>query len=174
MQPSLQPCSAKNSSFFANFLSCRRIIRWRIFCIIVQIAILNWKHAFFACLIDFQPHFAHFLYDFGTSKYPQKSMKNYSKINLGVILGGSWASWRPRPKNKAGNSFFGTLLGPSWRPLGPSWRPLRTVLAVLAASWARLGLVLEAEIRANIDPKIDQNFDASWDRYFIRFYWNFN
>ena len=64
-------------------------------------------------------------------------------------LGGSW---RPRPKNDAGDPFFGTLLGPSWRPLGPSWRPLGAVLAVLAASWARLGLVLAAEI----GPQVDQ------------------
>ena len=59
--------------------------------------------------------------------------------------------------------FFGTLLGPSWRPLGPSWRPLGAVLAVLAASWAVLG-------RLKIDVKIDQKFDVAWDRYFIGFY----
>ena len=65
------------------------------------------------------------------------------------VLGGSW---RPIPKIVDGNPFFGTLLGPSWRPLGPSWRPLGAVLAVLAASWARLGLVLAAEI----GPQVDQ------------------
>ena len=103
--------------------------------------------------------------------------KNQSKINQKSILEGSrgvfGGTWRPIPKDERGILFFGTLLGPSWRPLGPSWRHLGAVLAVLAASWARLGLVLAAEIQANIDPKIDQNFDASWDRYFIRFYWNF-
>ena len=65
------------------------------------------------------------------------------------VLGGPW---RRIPKNEAGARFFGTLLGPSWRPLGPSWRPLGAVLAVLAASWARLGLVLAAEI----GPQVDQ------------------
>ena len=64
------------------------------------------------------------------------------------VLGGSW---RPIPKNEGGPRFFGTLLGPSWRPLGPSWRRLGPVLAVLAASWARLGLVLAAEIGAQVD-----------------------
>ena len=49
------------------------------------------------------------------------------------------------------NPFFGTLLGPSWRPLGRSWRPLGAVLAILAASWARLGLVLAAEIGPQVD-----------------------
>ena len=47
--------------------------------------------------------------------------------------------------------FFWTLLGPSWPSLGPSWRPLGAVLAVLAASWARLGPVLAAKI----GPKVD-------------------
>ena len=65
------------------------------------------------------------------------------------VFGGTW---RPIPKNVDGDRFFGTLLGPSWRPLGPSWRPLGAVLAVLAASWARLGLVLAAEI----GPQVDQ------------------
>ena len=61
-------------------------------------------------------------------------------------------TWRTIPQNVDGDPFFGTLLGPSWRPLGPSWRPLGAVLAVLAASWARLGLVLAAEI----GPQVDQ------------------
>ena len=82
--------------------------------------------------------------------------KNQSKISQKSILEGSrgvlGGSWRPIPKNERGNPFFGTLLGPSWRPLGPSWRPLGLVLAVLAASWARLGLVLAAEI----GPQVDQ------------------
>ena len=55
-------------------------------------------------------------------------------------------------KLKEGTRF----LGPSWGRLGgllgPSWRPLGPVLAVLAASWARLGLVLAAEI----GPQVDQ------------------
>ena len=61
-------------------------------------------------------------------------------------------SWRPIPKNEDDAPFFGSLLGPSWRPLGPSWRRFGPVLAVLAASWARLGLVLAAEI----GPQVDQ------------------
>ena len=82
--------------------------------------------------------------------------KNVEKIGQKSILEGSQVvlggSWRPIPKNEGGPRFFGTLLGPSWRPLGPSWRPLGAVLAVLAASWARLGLVLAAEI----GPQVDQ------------------
>ena len=82
--------------------------------------------------------------------------KNQSKIGEKSILEGPQevlgGSWRPIPKNEGGPRFFGTLLGPSWRPLGPSWRPLGPVLAVLAASWARLGLVLAAEI----GPQVDQ------------------
>ena len=82
--------------------------------------------------------------------------KNQSKIGEKSILEGSrgvfGGTWRPIPKNEGGALFFGTLLGPSWRPLGPSWRPLGPVLAVLAASWARLGLVLAAEI----GPQVDQ------------------
>ena len=108
----------------------------------------------------------------------ENPQKKQSKICQKSILEGSrgvlGGSWRPRSKNERGARFFETLLGPSWRPLGPSWRRLGTLLAVLAASWARLRLVLAAEIRANIEPKIDQNFDASWDRYFIQFSWNFN
>ena len=82
--------------------------------------------------------------------------KNKSKIVQKSILEGSrgvfgW-TWRPIPKIVDGNPFFGTLLGPSWRPLKPSWRPFGAVLAVLAASWARLGLVLAAEI----GPQVDQ------------------
>ena len=65
------------------------------------------------------------------------------------IFGGTW---RSIPKSEGGVPFYGTLLGPSWRPLGPSWRRLGLVLAVLAASWARLGLVLAAEI----GPQVDQ------------------
>ena len=68
---------------------------------------------------------------------------NQSEIGQKSILEGSWGvfggTWRPIPKNEDGNPFFGTLLGPSWRPLGPS-------------SWARLGLVLAAEI----GPQVDQ------------------
>ena len=75
----------------------------------------------------------------------QKSTKNRPKITLG-------GSWRPIPKNEGCNRFFGTLLGPSWRPLGPSWRPLGAVLAVLPPSWVRLELVLAAEI----GPQVDQ------------------
>ena len=82
--------------------------------------------------------------------------KDRSKICQKSILEGSrgvfGGTWRPIPKNEDGARFFGTLLGPSWRPLGPSWRPLGAVLAVLAASWARLGLVLAAEI----GPQVDQ------------------
>ena len=74
----------------------------------------------------------------------------FIEIDLGGSLGAF--SWRPRPKTEEGNPFFGSLLGPSWRPLGPSWRPLGAVLAILAASWARLGLVLAAEI----GPQVDQ------------------
>ena len=89
-------------------------------------------------------------------KWKGKSMKNQSKIGQKSILEGSrgvfGGTWRPIPKNEVGDPFFGTLLGPSWRPLGPSWRPLGAVLAVLAASWARLGLVLAAEI----GPQVDQ------------------
>ena len=74
--------------------------------------------------------------------------KNQSKICQKSILEGSrgvfGGTCRPIPKNKAGALFFGTLLGPSWRPLG-------LVLAVLAASWARLGLVLPAELRPQVD-----------------------
>ena len=86
----------------------------------------------------------------------QKLIKKCQKIGPKSILEGSrgvfGGSWRPIPKNEGGALFFGTLLGPSWRPLGPSWRPLGAVLAVLAASWARLGLVLAAEI----GPQVDQ------------------
>ena len=64
------------------------------------------------------------------------------------VFGGSW---RPIPKIVNENGFFGTLLGPSWRPRGQSWRPLGAVLAILAASWARLGLVLAAEIGPQVD-----------------------
>ena len=78
------------------------------------------------------------------SKICQKSILERSR----GVLGGSW---RPIPKSEGGHPFFGTLLGPSWRPLGPSWRPLGAVLAVLAASWARLGLVLAAEIERQVD-----------------------
>ena len=81
---------------------------------------------------------------------------NQSNIGEKSILEGSQGvfggTWRPIPKSEGGTLFFGTLLGPSWRPLGPSWRPLGPVLAVLAASWARLGLVLAAEI----GPQVDQ------------------
>ena len=48
--------------------------------------------------------------------------------------------------------FFETLLGSSWLALGPSWRLIGGVLAVLAACWTRLGLVLAAEI----GPQVDQ------------------
>ena len=86
----------------------------------------------------------------------QKLILKCEKIGQKSILEGSrgvlGGSWRPIPKNEGGPRFFGTLLGPSWRPLGPSWRPLGAVLAVLAASWARLGLVLAAEI----GPQVDQ------------------
>ena len=78
-------------------------------------------------------------------KSTKKSIKNRSR----GVFGGTW---RPIPKNEGARRFFGTLLGPSWRPLGPSWRPRGLVLAVLAASWARLGLVLAAEI----GPQVDQ------------------
>ena len=82
--------------------------------------------------------------------------KNQSKIGQKSILEGSrgvfGGTWRPIPKHEGGTRFFRTLLGPSWRPLGPSWRPLGAVLAVLAASWACLGLVLAAEI----GPQVDQ------------------
>ena len=94
--------------------------------------------------------------------------KNQSKIGQKSILEGSrgvfGGTWRPIPKNEGGALFFGTLLGPSWRPLGPSWRPLGAVLAVLAASWAVLG-------RLKIDVKIDQNFDVSWDLFLLGFGW---
>ena len=75
----------------------------------------------------------------------QKSILEGSRGDLG-------GSWCPTPKNEGGARFFGTLLGPSWRPLWPSWRPLGAVLAVLPASWVRLGLVLAAEI----GPQVDQ------------------
>ena len=59
--------------------------------------------------------------------------KNQSEFGPKSILEGSWKgrrpSWRPRPTKSEGDNFFGTLLGPSWRPLG----------ADLAASWGRLG-----------------------------------
>ena len=83
-------------------------------------------------------------------------MKNQSKIGQTSILEGSQGvfggTWWPIPKHEVGDPFFGTLLGPSWRPLGPSWRPLGPVLAVMAASWARLGPLLAAEI----GPQVDQ------------------
>ena len=83
----------------------------------------------------------------------QKLILKCKKIDQKMILEGSrgvlGGSWRPIPKNEGGNPFFGTILGPSWRPLGPSWRPLGPVLA---ASWARLGLLLAAEI----GPQVDQ------------------
>ena len=83
--------------------------------------------------------------------------KNQSKIDQKSTLEGSrgvlGGTWRPIPKNEGGALFFETLLGPSWRPLGPSWRPLGAVLAVLAASWARLGLVLAAEIGPQVDQR---------------------
>ena len=86
----------------------------------------------------------------------RKSTKNQSTINQKSILEGSRgvfeSSWRPIPKNEGGDPFVGAILGPSWQPLGPSWRPLGPVLAVLAASWARFGLVLAAEI----GPQVDQ------------------
>ena len=123
----------------------------------------------------------------------KKSIKNLSKISQKSILEGSrgvfGGTWRPIRKNEEGDPFFGTLLGPSWRPLGPSWRPLGAILAaswaVLAASWgrpgglggllglswARLGGRNRTPSRPNIDPKIDQNFDAFWDRLLRGFWW---
>ena len=101
-------------------------------------------------------------------KSSKKKPKIYQKINQKSILEGYQGvlggSWQPIPKNEECDLFFGTLLGPSWRPLGPSWRPLGAVLAVLAASWAVLG-------RLQIDVKIDQKFDVSWDRFSLRFGW---
>ena len=101
-------------------------------------------------------------------KIGQKSILEVSR----AVLGGSW---RPIPKNEGGPRFFGTLLGPSWRPLGPSWRPLGAVFGglggFLGPSWARLGRRNRTPSRPNIDPKIDQNFDASGDRLFGRFLW---
>ena len=82
----------------------------------------------------------------------KKSIKNCQKSILEGSRGVFGGTWRPIPKIVDGNGLFGTLLGPSWRPLGSSWRPLGAVLAVLAASWARLGLVLAAEI----GPQVDQ------------------
>ena len=81
-------------------------------------------------------------------KCPKNGQKSILEGSPGVLGG----YWRLIPKNMDDARFFGTLLGPSWRPLGPSWRPLGAVLAVLAASWARLGLVLAAEI----GPQVDQ------------------
>ena len=77
-----------------------------------------------------------------------KSIKHRPKMNQQI----SWMLLAANPENEDGAQCFGALLGPSWRPLGPSWRPLGPVLAVLAASWARLGLVLAAEI----GPQVDQ------------------
>ena len=88
----------------------------------------------------------------GTKNSFKKCKKNCQKSILESSRGVFGGSWRPIPKNEGGALFFGTLLGRSWRPLGPSWRPLGAVLAVLAASWARLGLVLAAEI----GPQVDQ------------------
>ena len=85
-------------------------------------------------------------------KFKKKSIKHWSKSILEGSRGILGGSWRPIPKNQGAPLFFGILLGPSWRPLGPSWRPLGAVLAVLATSWARLGLVLAAEI----GPQVDQ------------------
>ena len=92
-------------------------------------------------------------------KWKGKSMKKQSKIGQKSILEGSrgvfGGTWRPIPKNEEGDPFFGTVLGSSWRPPGPSWRPL-AVLAVLAASWARLGFVLAAEIGPQVDQILTQ------------------
>ena len=82
----------------------------------------------------------------------KKSIKNCQKSILEGSRGVFGGTWQPIPKIVDGNPFFGTLLRPSWRPLGPSWRILGDVLAVLAASWARLALVLAAEI----GPQVDQ------------------
>ena len=79
----------------------------------------------------------------------QTTTKNHSWRGPGgtlKALGGQYRDMR------GGNPFFGAMLGPSWRPVGPSWRPLGPVLAVMAASWARLEPLLAAEI----GPQVDQ------------------
>ena len=108
-------------------------------------------------------------------KIHPKSLKNYSKINLGGILAGSWGLSAAKTEKDRGESVFWDRLGPvlaaSWAVLAASWGRLGGLGGLLGPSWARLGGRNRTPSRPNIDPKNDQNFDAFGDRLFGRCWW---
>ena len=69
------------------------------------------------------------------------------------------------PKTEEDDRFFGTLLGPSWRPLGAvlaaSWARLARLGGLLGLSWPRLGGQIGPKVDPKIDLKIEPSFDAS-------------
>ena len=106
-------------------------------------------------------------------KSTKKSIKNWSKINLGGVLGGAWRLLAANTEQERGDPVFwdplGAVLAASWAVLAASWGRLGGLGGLLGPSWARLGGRNRTPSRPNIDPKIDQNFDAFGDRLFEGF-----
>ena len=106
---------------------------------------------------------------------PLTNQKNWLKINLGGVLGGSWGVLAAKTDQERGGSVFwdplGAILAASWAVLAASWGRLGGLGGLLGPSWARLGGRNRTPSRPNIDPKIDQNFDAFGDRLFEGFWW---
>ena len=105
----------------------------------------------------------------------KKSIKNWSKINLGGVPGGLWRLLAANTENGGWEPVFwdplGAVLAASWAVLAASWGRLGGLGGLLGPSWARLGGRNRTPSRPNIDPKIDQNFDAFGDRLFGGFWW---